>query len=182
MHREDPGKDGVSSLRRWNGKIEIGVECKSSSQGHKRQGLGIRGAGSQRRSSLEQYRDELREGRWPEAVITDGSLKGMLTNWPQGTKGMEVSHPSKRHRLGPEVLGQPCPDAGVETGIPVWTGSPGRETGGDDARLTGANTASRNKALVTQTTEAFILTKRVWMCFIEEHIEVVWASGTSIPA
>ena len=182
MHREDPRKDGVSSLRRWNGKVEIGVEWKGSSQGHERQGLGIKGAVSQRRSSSEQYRNELREGRWPEAVITNGSLKGVLTNWPQGTKGMEVSHPSKRHRLGPVVLGQPCPDAGVETGIPVWTGSPGRETEGDDARLTGANTARRNKALVTQTTGAFILTKRIWMCFIEEHIEVVWASGTSIPA
>ena len=92
-----------------------------------------------------------------------------------------VSHPRKRHRLGPVVLGQQCPGAGVETGIPVGTVSLGREPEVDDARLTGANTASRNKALVTQKTEGFILTQRTWMCFIEEHREAGWASGTSIP-
>ena len=59
--------------------------------------------------------------------------------------------------------------------------SPGRETEADDARLTGANTASRNKALVTHKTEEFISAKRTWLCFIEEHREVVWASVTSIP-
>ena len=43
--------------------------------------MAIRGAVSQKRDRSEQYGKELREGRWPEAVITDdGNMRDILTN------------------------------------------------------------------------------------------------------